>query len=277
MKKYLFSVLFAILIFNSAHAQEYYYENDGYYNESPRYERQQPRYRRITNAEARQYQERQVYKSETPATNSIRPYIGIDVAYSKMELGKLANSRTVHGYSNSQGSYRVDITHEKSLKDKFTTGVAVLGTKINKYFGFEAFYHFETNGKKSDYHEGEVGNGEYTDSYKRSLSYHAVGLDLQGYMPLNEEIELIASLGLGEYYFNSTTYTNFTYKGFITDYFKGTSHENFDSLGIRLGLGAQYNFNEHFALRGMFRYVKMTDDECVKNLIEASLGLRYMF
>ena len=278
MKKYLLLAgLLTALTINNANAQRYYYDNDGYYNESPRYEMQQPRYRRLTNAEVRQYREKQAYRSEAPVVNNFRPYIGFDVAHSKLDLGKLATTRTFHARAGSEGSYRAEFIHEKSLKDKFTTGTAVFGTKLNPYFGLEAFYQFETHGKKSDYQKIQYTDGQATDSYDRNLAYHAVGLDLQGYLPFNQEIELLASLGLGEYYFTTSTYETFKYSGSFYEIYLNNSHQKYDTLGIRMGIGAQYNITQHFALRGIVRYVKMTDDDIVKNLIEASLGLRYMF
>ena len=57
----------------------------------------------------------------------------------------------------------------------------------------------------------------------------------------------------------------------------GDGNNDFDSLGIRLGIGGQYNITDHIALRAMARYIHMTDDEYIKSMTELSLGLRYMF
>ena len=50
-----------------------------------------------------------------------------------------------------------------------------------------------------------------------------------------------------------------------------------NTTGIRIGLGAQYNVTDNVALRAMARYVKLSDDDVIKNMVEMSLGLRYMF
>ena len=83
---------------------------------------------------------------------------------------------------------------------------------------------------------------------------------------------MLASLGLGQYDFETS------YKDVVEGYGSlGGETKDFDSLGIRVGIGAQYSLTNNLAIRGMARYVKMNDDEYVKSLTELSLGLRYMF
>lgn len=267
MKKYLLLTgLWAVLTFNSAHANGYYYENDGYYNESPRYERrtnyqqpryrdveyvrtESPRYRRVTNAEARRYQERQIYRDEEPMINRIRPYIGLDIAAQKMKFG-------------DKDEYMKD-DEDKFYKDSSKSISGVIGARINQNFGIEAYYQKSSEEEKTF----DLGGGE---KYKGTLSFASYGVDFIGHLPIQQEFELLAALGLGQYDFETEDkYTGIGYSD--------KESKDFDSLGVRLGIGAQYNITDHFALRGMVRYVKMTDDDYIKNLIEASLGVRYMF
>ena len=52
--------------------------------------------------------------------------------------------------------------------------------------------------------------------------------------------------------------------------------ETDDALGIRFGIGLQYNINKHYTLRGSVRHVVL-DMDAVDNLTEFSVGLRYNF
>lgn len=288
MKKYLLLTgMFAVLTFNSAHAQGYYYENDGYYDSRPRYERRttyrQPqyrevnynrtgesRYRRMTNADARRYEERQVYRSNEPTINRIRPYIGLDIAATKMKFGK----------GKPDYALKDEETGEKYFKDKLNSISAVVGAKVNPNFGIEAYYQQSSKGKKtSTWTEHYTPTDYETEVGKSTLSYKSYGVDLIAYLPVVQEFELLAALGLGQYDFEAKyTETDTDYHGGIVSHTEtDVDNKDFDSLGIRLGLGAQYNITNHVALRGMVRYVKLDKDDYVKNLVEASLGLRYLF
>ena len=138
--------------------------------------------------------------------------------------------------------------------------------KFNENFGIEAFY------QKSN---EEDNNVEFIAEYWRedtTISYTAMGIDAIGYLPINQDFEILASLGLAQYDFESEA----KYHD-LNDDERGVEKKDFDSLGFRIGIGAQYNITNNLALRGMARYIKMNDDEYVKSLTEFSLGLRYMF
>jgi outer membrane autotransporter protein len=100
-------------------------------------------------------------------------------------------------------------------------------------------------------------------------------------LPVNQDFELLASLGLAQYNFKAKQrVSNFVYNtGVGAGFWVNSEDEKIsdDSLCCRLGLGVQYNINQHLALRAMARYVKMNDDENIRRLTEISLGLRYMF
>lgn len=97
---------------------------------------------------------------------------------------------------------------------------------------------------------------------------------LFGYIPVSRDFELLGALGIGQYDFTGSDKYQANV-GYL--YIGGEDKGAFDSLGIRIGVGAQYNITDHFALRAMARYVILNDDDYVKNLTEFSLGLRYMF
>ncbi len=273
MKKYLLiASIFTVLVSNTAKAERYYEEDGYYYQETPRYvrrveyvedrgyKREQPRYKRISQSEARQAREskyRQNTYREYEDPNKVRPYIGIDVASSKIKFG---DDEWIKDYEGGDNYF-----------DDGNTSVSfVVGAKFNKHFGLEAFYQKSGDGES----EVEYDDIDYYGEDKTSINYTAMGIDAIGYFPVNQEVEILASLGLAQYDFESkVSYVEYSYG----DSYEGEESKDFDSLGIRLGIGAQYNITDHVSLRAMARYAKMNDDEYIKSLMELSLGLRYMF
>ena len=290
MKKYLLLTgLLAVLTYNSAAAQGYYYEDDGYYYEQPKptyqepkyekvivedykpmqpvqkvqpqYEKRayiikkgKPQYHHITTSEAKQYEDNKIIKTKEVQTNKFRPYIGIDVSAIRMKFGN------ADGFMKDEDG--------KYFKSGIEAISAHIGTRIDKYFGIEGYY--QQSGKASKTAEHELLPGGYFDS-KDSLSYKSYGVDFIGYVPITQEFELLAALGIGQYDFDTEVKLLKFLPGYIIE------SKDFDSIGVRLGIGAQYNITDHFALRGMVRHIKMMDSDYVKNLMEISLGIRYMF
>jgi len=175
----------------------------------------------------------------------LKPYVGLDYSYVKAST----NNIVVEDVLVSSEFY----------EDSFHSAVVNAGIKLHKNVGLEAFY------QKSSKEDGKLASlnigGTTVGTDKLETSFDAYGLDLQGYLPLNENIELIGSAGLGQY--------KFKMKGF------GYTAKD-DETGYRLGLGTQYNINEHFALRGMIRY-NIIDSDAVDDIKEFSLGIRYNF
>ena len=279
--------IFTFFAYSQAKAEQYY-GNGGYYpQDEPRYvERVEyrepvhqdyrktgyeykgvdssPRYKRIRNRGGASYQRENYrqsnYYNQYEEPNKIRPYIGLDVATTKMDFG---DEQWVKDYDGGDNYF----------DDGNTSLSLVVGAKFNKHFGLEAFYQKSGDGKNEAEYEDNEEWGVWGKD-KTTISYTAMGIDAIGYLPINQDFEILASLGLAQYDFESKiSYSEIGVYG----YYEGSESKDFDSLGIRLGIGAQYNFNEHFALRAMARYIKMYDDEYVKSLTEFSLGLRYMF
>lgn len=294
--------IFTIFAYSQAKAEQYY-ENDGYYyHDEPRYverveyrepvrqgyrkahyEYQSPRYLgnsryqeapryemieqdRVVSYKKDNYRQYNNY-AEVEKKNKIRPYIGLDIAKSTIGGMDLQYAYERSGYDDY-------------FEDSFTSYSGVVGIKVNKNFGLEAFYQKsseedkDTSRRAYDY-DNDIAIGSDETS---TISYTAYGVDAMGYLPINQEFELLASLGIAQYNFesNAIAYAAAT-DGYNIVAQTFTNKKDFDSLGIRLGIGAQYNFNEHFALRAMARYIKMNDDEYIRSLTEFSLGLRYMF
>ena len=219
------------------------------------YEYQEPQYKRIKKEERvvqnqNNYGQQKYYEK----TNNISPYIGLDIAINSTYFGE---SEWIK--DNQEGGYEY-------FEDKNTTLNFIVGAKFNKHFSLEVFYQTSS--------EEDMKVMDYED-WKTTISYTAFGIDSVGYMPISQELELLASLGLAQYYFESDDKYYEDWGGGYGEWIN--TSKDFDTLGFRFGIGAQYNITNNLALRGMARYIKMNDDEYVKSLTEFSLGLRYMF
>lgn len=170
-----------------------------------------------------------------------KPYVGLDYAYTD------ASADDIYGLSDY-------------YETKFNSGVINAGTKIGDYFGVEAFY--QKSGDEKGPKIAIVDNqNNVIAADKITTSFDAYGLDLMGYIPVTDKLEAIASIGAANY--------NFEMEGF------GISLEE-EGLGVRGGLGLQYNINDNLAVRGMARYVYLEMDE-VDYLTEFTAGIRYSF
>ena len=247
MKKYLLLTgLFAVLTFNSAQAQSYYYENSGYYDDQPvQYIEVEPikkesHYHRITNAEAKHYEEKQAYKNEGIYTqNSIHPYVGLDAGVSHIK------------FKNK------DL--KKFMKSNYKSGTMIAGVKLNNRFGFEGFYQ-----------QSMVETKSILSNYKVKSDFSAIGLDFITYTPISQETEILFALGMAQYNFHETEKID-------TAIYEEWEKDSFNTTGFRLGLGLQYYMSEYVALRGMVRYIKFCDTDIIKDMTEISLGLRFIF
>ena len=153
-------------------------------------------------------------------------------------------------FNYSTLDYAHDI--ENVIEDDYQSLTVVAGAKLHKNFGVEAFYQ----------HSGKEKNTSYAEKY--TTSFQAYGLDLLGYLPLGCEgkVELIGGVGLGEY--------ELKYKEV------GVGSDKEESLGYRLNLGAQYNFDENWSVRGMYHHV-YTQHSFIDAIDEFSVGIRYHF
>ncbi len=98
--------------------------------------------------------------------------------------------------------------------------------------------------------------------YKTTTNFNAFGVDAIGYLPINEKINLIASIGLAQYDFEVNL------DGFGTD--------SEDGLGYRFAIGADYNLTDNVSFRIMARNTQLNTDY-VDSLTEFSVGARYSF
>lgn len=165
----------------------------------------------------------------------IKPYVGLDYVYSMGDIDKIEGI---------------------NLFEENLNALAVsAGAKLHKNFGIEMFY------QKSEEGEKKFANGKTKDEYQ------AYGLDLLGYLPVAEKLDLIGSLGFGYYDVDIN----------VKAKTPAVSADGDDQgAGYRLGLGAQYNFTENWGARVMARYVDI-DIDGIDNMVDLTAGVRYSF
>ena len=139
----------------------------------------------------------------------------------------------------------------KSMKDSYHSGSVYMGSRMYDYLGLEAFFQMS----------GERENSKRDGKHK--AEFLAYGADLYGYMPLwCGKFNLLGSVGMANYRWR------FQYPD------SKSKHQN--RVGYRAGIGAQYDFNENWAIRVMGRYSYLGMSH-VDNLKEVTAGLKYTF
>ncbi len=141
---------------------------------------------------------------------------------------------------------------ENYFDENFGIASLNIGTRIGDYFGLE----LSTTGSTASENSGV------------DFSYSSVGLDAFGYVPLTTNMELFASAGAG--YYTLDLKSDAGYKDVEI-------HYQDSDYAFRLGAGAQYNFNDNWAMRGMIRHAFFDDNYFVDSITEATLGVRYSF
>ncbi len=165
----------------------------------------------------------------------IKPYVGLDYVYSMSDIEKVNG---INAFEEDLNAFAVSA-----------------GAKLHPNFGVEMFY------QKSEEGEKKFANGKTNDEYQ------AYGIDLQGYLPVAEKLDLIGSLGFGYYDVDIKAKANSP----------AISADGDDQgAGYRLGLGAQYNFTENWGARLMARYVDI-DIDGLDNMVDITAGVRYSF
>ena len=145
---------------------------------------------------------------------------------------------------------------ENLIEDDYQSASLIAGAKLHKNFGVEAFYQLSQQEKNTN-----------EDSTVHSR-FQAYGLDALGYLPLGCDgtVELIAGAGIGEYEMKART----------KDFGGEKMSEKEKAFAYRLNFGAQYNIDDNWAVRGMYRHVYTQHSE-IDGINEFSLGVRYSF
>ena len=162
--------------------------------------------------------------------NDIKPVLGLDYVYSDIGLK--------NGW-------------EYVAEDKYSSFNLSAGFKAGKYVGMEAFFQHSNKRDGVDTIYGPL-----------QTSFYALGADTIGYLPIQEKLNLLGSIGFG--YYDVTAE--------LADI-----EDSENGLGVRLGAGVQYDLTDNVALRSMARYVKPVGFDTMDDIMEVSAGIRFSF
>lgn len=267
MKKlFLFVSIFTAIACQLAHARDYYgYErvgrndSDYIYIDGVRYARvpqkevveAQPRFTKLSTEQADEVR----FKRKVIDTRAlgIRPYFGLDGAVGEVK-------------------YSGDLAKEFLNKAYKRVGVFA-GLQFNQYVGLEAFYHIGNTKENNETHELTQFT---TMKMKNTMDFNSYGADLMGYIPVGKAVDIVLGVGYGWYDFRgkiNLSFDNSSVGTILNAKIKDKASEE----AVRYTLGTQFLLNNHWAVRILGRYADFTSDDVIKNMIEVSLGLRYMF
>ena len=176
------------------------------------------------------------------AADDMKYYVGGDLGYNKL------------GYFSEVKDYVSGLNG--TIKSKVPSAGLVAGIKFHENFGAEVGYTFFKKAKA----EGA--------NYDANLKLNNLHLDLLGYMPIDKGFDLVGLVGVGR--------MNLKERGELNG--NTVLDEKQNKIGFRLGAGAQYNIDEHFATRLMVKYQKVggkDNKKFVKHVTSLGLGLTY--
>ena len=150
-----------------------------------------------------------------------------------------------------------------------------IGWRIFKRLGIEAFYTHSLKNKKIKYTDSYSGYPEFAQGYY-DVSYKAYGIDALGFYPVNDFIELLATIGVGKYDVEAKAKIS-VYEDDTHDALRSASKTFSESmLGYRIGGGVQFWISKRLALRVMGRWTQLGGD-MVRYMTEVNAGVRYHF
>jgi opacity protein-like surface antigen len=175
-------------------------------------------------------------------SNDIRFYLGGELSYNKYSYAK--------GFKDHLNNNNI------SVKSEVPGASIIAGARHGENFGTEVGYEFLRQAKSSS------SNG----SIKAKNAY----LDLLGYIPVDNQVELIGTFGVGRMRLKEEDYVN-------------TNSKNQTKTNLRTGVGAQYTIGSNLLTRIMVRYQKVgskpkdSDFGIIKNKTSLNLGMTYLF
>lgn len=183
-------------------------------------------------------------------------YVGAGVDYAKYSINKTAGEV---------------ISANETVKSKgMGLLVPVLGVKFHDNFGVEFGYSFNKKIKIN----GTTAGVKYPEEYKVRNGY----LDLMGYLPVMDQLDLIGGVGIGRLMVK---------KGQNVDINGGSNTDVKNKFGWRVKAGAQYNVTSNVGVRALVTYqntgTKLNDKgankdyKFVKNLTSFGLAATYTF
>ena len=285
MKKICFlAVLFAGALPAAVWAQAYY--NGGYYNVGAYgvagYAKPQPAYTPAQSVSGKQ--SNSALQNYFPGGSYYAP--PAPSSRKRREIGQISvGADYVLGYASYETvDFVVDsaltggqdyVSDTRDLDRSFNSISLNIGWRPLRYLGIEAFYSTSLDEDKVTYvesysHYPEFARGEY------SVSYKVYGLDLLGYIPITDDIEFIASIGVGKYDAKAKIKV-MAYEGSSSNNLRSTSKEFEDSsVAYRIDGGAQIWLSKHLAFRAMVHWTRIGGD-FMDYITEVNAGVRYHF
>ena len=214
-------------------------------------------------------------KKKLQVVNYFKYYVGFDYTSASFSGGKDTLS-----FDDIILSHAIEMKPDSILEDNDALSF-VLGARINKWFGLEAFYlsTYEDNQKyeldRTSLGDPAAADGKYLMN-EYITSYSAYGLDLIAYIPLGSYFDIVGSAGIAQYKFKNRAVFS-AYEG-NSNNFLLAAEKNFneDKVGLRAAIGAQVNIVDGVVLRAMYRYISIGGD-VVDDMNEFSLGMRFLF
>ncbi len=206
--------------------------------------------------------------------NYFKYYVGFDYNMSKMSSS--SSDLTFDDVRFASGP--VQISTDGIVDDQDNLAF-VLGARVSKYWGLEAFYetsYKDNNSVQIDSKTLNAGAQGYYMENEYLTKYHAYGVDLIGYLPVSHYFDFLASIGVAQYVFeNSATFAIFNVDNTTLDTIINKDFDD-DKVAWRFGIGGQLNVADGVALRGLYRYVSLGGD-VVDDIKEFSIGVRFLF
>ncbi len=204
--------------------------------------------------------------------NYFKYYVGFD--YNIAKQSSASSDLTFDDIHFAQSPIHIN---SDSIIDDQDNLSFVLGSRVSKYWGLEAFY--ETTYKDNNTTQIDnniINNVDYYMMNDYLTSYRAFGVDFIGYVPLSSFFDVLGSLGVAQYKVeNATRFSIYNIDGTQLVDVIGQNFDE-DKIGWRIAAGAQMNIAEGVALRAMYRYISLGGD-IVDDMKEFSIGVRFLF
>lgn len=182
-------------------------------------------------------------------------YVGAEA-----QMNKLKSGNSVQQFQDSKGN--------SLLRQTNIPGAGLqLGTRLNENAGLEVGYSWlrKSNSIVSDVAANVMTNKNLLLKMKNTY------VDLLGYVPVANDINLIGSLGFGRLSTKAQVKTN----GVNVPLTQAAQDATKTKMGVRFGVGAEYKIDSNISARFMLRQQK--GNGTVKNVKSAGLGLFYQF
>jgi opacity protein-like surface antigen len=190
------------------------------------------------------------------ADTDLKPYYGFDI------------QRTNIKYNDNVDGTGVDAG---TILEDTLNGINIhAGIRPHKNVGFELGYFLTSEESKSIATGASIGGGLTSSAdFNTKIRLSGFTIDSLGYLPIDkdEKFDLVGTAGL--------VYTKAELAANIPGVGSVSSDES--EIGLRLGGGAQYNFNDSFNVRGLARYQTADFEDTADNAWTYTVGLNYGF